>query len=115
MGAIEWPERGPPQGSDGAFVLKGIGGSGSVSAKVYLSGQRRRAATARDGTRAALYLRVSTPDQKPDLQYDGLRAYAARAGLDVVQDYCDVGVSGRREGRPHINALMSAARNREID
>ena len=31
--------------------------------------------------RAALYLRVSTPDQKPDLQFDGLRQYADRAGL----------------------------------
>ena len=37
--------------------------------------------------RAALYLRVSTADQKPDLQYDDLRAYAARTGLRVVQDY----------------------------
>ena len=68
-----------------------------------------------DGTRAALYLRVSTADQKPDLQYDGLRAYAAQAGLDIIQDYCDVGVSGRREGRPQLNAMMSAARNREFD
>ena len=77
---------------------------------------RRRAATPkRHGTRTALYLRVSTADQKPDLQYDGLRGYAARAGLDVVQDYCDVAVSGRREGRPQLNALMAAARNREID
>jgi DNA invertase Pin-like site-specific DNA recombinase len=33
----------------------------------------------------------------------------------VVQDYFDVGVSGRREGRPRLNALMTAARNREID
>ena len=38
-----------------------------------------------------------------------------RAGLDIIQDYCDVGVSGRREGRPQLNALMAAARNREID
>ena len=67
------------------------------------------------GTLTALYLRVSSTDQKPDLQCDGLRAYAARAGLSVVQDYCDVGVSGRREGRPQLNALMAAARNREID
>ena len=34
--------------------------------------------------RTALYLRVSTPDQKPDLQTDGLAAYADRAGLAVV-------------------------------
>jgi len=86
-----------------------------VSAKAYLYGRKRRPSMELDRPRTALYLRVSTPDQKPDLQYDGLRAYAVRAGLEVVQDYCDVGVSGRREGRPRLNALMSAARNREID
>ena len=86
-----------------------------MSAKEYLYGRKRRPTKASDGTLTALYLRVSTADQKPDLQYDGLRAYAARAGLHVVRDYCDVGVSGRREGRPQLNALMAAARNREID
>ena len=34
--------------------------------------------------RTALYLRVSTAEQKPDLQYDGLRSYAARAGLEIT-------------------------------
>ena len=86
-----------------------------MSAKEYLSGRKRRSPKGQEGTRAALYLRVSTADQKPDLQFDGLRAYAARAGLDIIQDYCDVGVSGRREGRPQLNALMTAARKREID
>jgi DNA invertase Pin-like site-specific DNA recombinase len=86
-----------------------------MSAKEYLYGRKRRPSKASDGTHTALYLRVSTTDQKPDLQYDGLRAYAERAGLRIVQDYCDVGVSGRREGRPQLNALMAAARNREID
>ena len=66
----------------------------------HLAGRRRLARRPRQGTRTALYLRVSTADQKPDLQYDGLRGYAERAGLDVVQDYFDVAVSGRREGRP---------------
>jgi len=51
----------------------------------------------------------------PYLQYDGLRGYTARAGLDIFQDYCDVAVSCSREGRPKLNALMSAARNHEID
>jgi DNA invertase Pin-like site-specific DNA recombinase len=86
-----------------------------VSAKEYLYGRKRRPSKAQDGTRTALYLRVSTAEQKPDLQYDGLRAYAAHAGLNVVQDYCDVGVSGRREDRPQLNALMAATRNHEID
>jgi DNA invertase Pin-like site-specific DNA recombinase len=86
-----------------------------VSVKEHLSGRKRRPSKDQEGTRTALYLRVSTPDQKPDLQFDGLRDYATRAGLDIVQDYCDVGVSGRREGRPRLNALMAAARNHEID
>ncbi len=92
-----------------------MAGSGSVSAKEYLSGRRRRTHRPSIGIRTALYLRVSTPEQKPDLQYDGLRGYAARAGLEVVQDYCDVAVSGRREGRPQLSALMTAVRNREVD
>ena len=62
-----------------------------MSAKEHLYGRKRRTLEGSGGTRAALYLRVSTADQKPDLQYDGLRAYATQAGLDVVQDYCDVG------------------------
>jgi DNA invertase Pin-like site-specific DNA recombinase len=86
-----------------------------VSEKEHLAGRRRNAPGPSRGTRTALYLRVSTADQKPDLQYDGLRGYAERAGLDVVRDYCDVAVSGRREGRPKLNALMAAARNLEID
>ena len=86
-----------------------------MSAKEYLSGRKRRAPPARNGTRTALYLRVSTAEQKPDLQYDGLRGYAERAGLDVIQDYCDVAMSGRREGRPQLSALMMAARSHTID
>ncbi|WEZ86199.1 recombinase family protein (plasmid) [Rhizobium sp. 32-5/1] len=65
--------------------------------------------------RTALYLRVSTADQKPDLQYDGLRDYAERAKLNVVGEYLDVAVSGRREGRPQLGALMASARNRDLD
>lgn len=86
-----------------------------MSTKAYLSGRKRTGAKPSHGTRTALYLRVSTADQKPDLQYDGLRSYAAHAGLDIVQDYCDVAVSGRREGRPQLNALMTATRKHEID
>jgi DNA invertase Pin-like site-specific DNA recombinase len=95
--------------------MKEIGDSDPVSAKEYHPGRKRRPSKGQEGTRAALYLRISTADQKPDLQYDGLRTYAARAGLDIVQDYCDVAVSGRREGRPQLNALMTAARNHDID
>ena len=65
--------------------------------------------------RTALYLRVSTADQKPDLQFDGLRRYAEQAGLMVVEEYLDVAISGRKQGRPQLDALMKAARGREFD
>jgi DNA invertase Pin-like site-specific DNA recombinase len=56
-------------------------------------------------------MRVSTNQQKPDLQADGLRRYAQCAGLEIVAEYLDVAVSGRREGRPQLQALMRAAYN----
>jgi DNA invertase Pin-like site-specific DNA recombinase len=64
--------------------------------------------------RTALYLRVSTAQQKPDLQADGLHGYAARAGLEIVAEYLDRAVSGRQEGRPQLQALMRAARQHEF-
>jgi DNA invertase Pin-like site-specific DNA recombinase len=64
--------------------------------------------------RTALYLRISTIHQKPDLQADGLRRYAASAGLEIVGEYLDVAVSGRKEGRPQLQALMRAARHHEF-
>src|SRR5271165_1817503 len=115
MAVMVCPEKGTPKRSYEAWGLKELGGNLPVSGKEHLSGRRRAATTKRHGTRTALYLRVSTADQKPDLQYDGLRGYAARAGLNIVQDYCDVAVSGRREGRPQLNALMTAARRRDLD
>lgn len=69
----------------------------------------------RKDNHTALYLRISTPDQKPDLQFDGLHAYSERSELKIVKEYLDVAVSGRKEGRPQLNALMKAARNHEFD
>jgi DNA invertase Pin-like site-specific DNA recombinase len=57
---------------------------------------------------------VSTLQQKSDLQADGLRRYAVRAGLEVVAEYRDIAVSGRKEGRPQLQALMQAARHHEF-
>jgi Resolvase, N terminal domain len=36
-------------------------------------------------------------------------------GFALLGQASDVAVSGRQEGRPQLNALMAAARNREID
>ena len=65
--------------------------------------------------RTALYLRVSTIHQKPDLQADGLRHYASHAALEIVAEYLDIAVSGRKEGRPQLQALMQAARSHAFD
>jgi DNA invertase Pin-like site-specific DNA recombinase len=65
--------------------------------------------------RVALYMRVSTIEQKPDLQINDLRGYAERAGLEIVDEYLDVAVSGKKQSRPQLDALMCAARNRAFD
>jgi DNA invertase Pin-like site-specific DNA recombinase len=94
--------------------LNEIGHSDSASTKEYLLGRKIHGKMPTNN-RTALYLRVSTVDQKPDLQFDGLRGYAARAGLEIVREFLDVAVSGRKQGRPQLNALMQAARNYAFD
>jgi len=66
--------------------------------------------------RVALYARVSTLDkgQDPETQLQALREYAARRGLVSVGEYIDY-ASGTREDRPQYQALLSAARKRQID
>ncbi len=85
-----------------------------LAEKVYILGRKIHGKMPTNN-RTAIYLRVSTADQKPDLQFDGLRAYAARAGLEIVREFLDVAVSGRKQGRPQLDALMQAARNYAFD
>jgi len=65
--------------------------------------------------RAAIYARVSTAEQNPDLQLDELERYAAARGLSVIDKYVDHGVSGAKSSRPELDALMAAARLRKFD
>lgn len=66
--------------------------------------------------RVALYARVSTLDkgQDPETQLLALREYAARRGLVPVGEYIDY-ASGTRDDRPQYQALLSAARKRQLD
>ena len=66
-------------------------------------------------TRAAIYARVSTADQNPELQLDELERYAEARGLDVVAKFVDHGVSGAKSSRPELDALMAAAHLRQFD
>jgi DNA invertase Pin-like site-specific DNA recombinase len=59
--------------------------------------------------RSAIYARVSTPDQTPDNQLLPLRAFVAARGWTVAE-YVDHGISGAKERRPALDALLKAAR-----
>ncbi|MHC4535418.1 MAG: recombinase family protein [Planctomycetota bacterium] len=63
----------------------------------------------------AIYMRVSTASQNTDLQKDTLYAYAQRSDLNITAEYLDIAVSGRKEGRPQLKKLMTAARNQRFD
>lgn len=63
---------------------------------------------------AAIYVRVSTPDQRVQQQLYDLRELATQRGFEVVKEYQDCGVSGRRARRPGLDALMSDARQHKF-
>lgn len=65
--------------------------------------------------RVALYARVSTHDQKADLQLDGLRKLAEQRGWRVVGEYVDLGVSGAKDRRPALDKLMADAHRGRFD
>lgn len=60
-------------------------------------------------TKVALYARVSTDDQKADLQLDALRQYAQARGVEISGEYIDH-ISGAKESRPALNQLFADAR-----
>jgi DNA invertase Pin-like site-specific DNA recombinase len=65
-------------------------------------------------TGAACYIRVSTPDQDPTAQLEQLRTYCRARGWEV-HEYVDRGVSGAKDRRPGLDALLLAARRRNDD
>jgi DNA invertase Pin-like site-specific DNA recombinase len=64
--------------------------------------------------RAALYARVSTSEQTPENQRVALRAFAQARGWHAVE-YVDHGVSGAKDRRPALDALLTAVRARRVD
>ena len=66
-------------------------------------------------TRVAVYARVSTSDQTVENQLRALREHAERAGWVIIAEFTDHAVSGTREKRPGLDALMADARRRKFD
>jgi DNA invertase Pin-like site-specific DNA recombinase len=67
-----------------------------------------------DTQRAAVYMRVSSLDQNPDLQLRELRQYAGRRGWEATE-FIDHGVSGAETRRPQLAALTERLKRHEFD
>lgn len=66
-------------------------------------------------TRAALYIRVSTVDQNPELQFNELRQFCQARRWANAAEFVDHGVSGIDSGRPGLRGLLQACHCRTID
>jgi DNA invertase Pin-like site-specific DNA recombinase len=64
--------------------------------------------------KAAIYARVSTPEQHVETQLYDLRKLAAQRGFEVSREYCDRGVSSSKARRPGLEAMMADARRGEF-
>jgi DNA invertase Pin-like site-specific DNA recombinase len=59
--------------------------------------------------KAAIYVRVSSPDQHPETQLCDLRPLAAQRGYEIVAEYSDT-ITGTKAKRPGLDQLVSDAR-----
>jgi len=59
--------------------------------------------------KVALYARVSTDGQDPEVQLAALRAHVANRAWQIVEEFVDRGFSGAKERRPALARLMRAA------
>ena len=64
--------------------------------------------------KAAIYARVSTFDQEPENQLQELRRYVEARGWTGTE-YVDRGVSGAKDKRPALDALLVDAKRRRFD
>ena len=72
---------------------------------------------ARGAMRVAIYARVSTGEQNPELQLRELRDYAERRGFIVHREYVEkvTGDLRRRKRAPEFEAMMADARRGRFD
>jgi len=64
--------------------------------------------------RTAIYARVSTLDQDPEMQLRELRAYAQHRGLPITEEFIDY-VTGATPERRQLDRLWQAVRARKVD
>ncbi|MFQ5684912.1 MAG: recombinase family protein [Candidatus Binatia bacterium] len=61
------------------------------------------------GFPVALYARVSTNQQDPEVQLRELRALATARGWTISREYVDAGISGASNSRPELSRLLADA------
>src|SRR5271155_2744715 len=66
-------------------------------------------------TPCCIYARVSTAEQSAAMQLEELRAFAAKRGWKIAEEYTDSGISGSKESRPALDRLLADARRRKFD
>ena len=64
--------------------------------------------------RTAIYARVSTRDQNPDMQIHELHAYVKARGFSITHEFVDR-ESGTKESRPELDKLWQVVRARDVD
>ena len=64
--------------------------------------------------RAAIYARVSTFDQEPENQLQEVRRYVEARGW-IGTEFVDRGVSGAKDKRPALDAMLTDAKRRRFD
>jgi DNA invertase Pin-like site-specific DNA recombinase len=65
--------------------------------------------------KAAIYARVSTVEQDPDMQIRELREFCAAHGWAPGGEFVDIGESGAKDHRPQLDRLLAACRRRAVD
>ena len=67
--------------------------------------------------KVAVYARVSTTDKGQDvnLQLRDLRSYVEARGYKTFKEYVDNGISGSKDKRPQLDAMMNDARKKRFD
>lgn len=59
--------------------------------------------------KCAIYCRVSTDEQNPEMQINSLKEYAKNHSYEIFDIYVDT-ISSRKDKRPQFNKLMTDAR-----
>jgi putative DNA-invertase from lambdoid prophage Rac len=87
---------------------------GSVEGAYFLVFPRPRFTGVHLGQQVAIYCRVSTADQSCERQERDLRAYAKRAGQQVVGVFKET-ASGAKDNRPERRKVLALVQARKID